>query len=148
MAASPLQLISHSAALRNPHSVVGATASRLRHSAAFRNPHAVLGTKPGVCDSGLKAAYRAAALRHHPDRVRPADRDAASRQFTAINEAYERLSGLRGRQPSADYHGVHPSLFWEVLGVHSNHFEGTVDHVLRAVAFRAWGSQPRGALRS
>ena len=129
-------------ASRLPYTAAYTGTSRLCHSAVRRNPHAILGVRPGVCDSGLKAAYRAAALRHHPDRVQPAERDAAAQQFKAINEAYERLNGLRqhGRRRPADHHFLHPSLFWEVLGVHSNHFEGTLDHVMRAVAFRVWGS--------
>jgi curved DNA-binding protein CbpA len=66
------------------------------------DPHAVLGVARGASDKEIKAAYRAAAMRWHPDRNASMDAAAASvaaEQFKRVSDAYERLR--RG-----DGHGV------------------------------------------
>ncbi len=47
---------------------------------------------PAVIDR----AYKALSLRHHPDRVAPRERAAATKRMQRINEAYSVLSDPRG----------------------------------------------------
>ncbi|EEH55772.1 uncharacterized protein MICPUCDRAFT_18794, partial [Micromonas pusilla CCMP1545] len=59
------------------------------------DPHAVLGVARGASDEEIKAAYRAAAMRWHPDRNASMDAAAASvaeERFKRVSDAYERLS--------------------------------------------------------
>lgn len=58
------------------------------------DPYEVLGLRRGdLFDAGvLKKAYRAAALRWHPDKVPEGDRQEAEQKFIAIAWAYEVLS--------------------------------------------------------
>ena len=48
-------------------------------------PHEVLGIQPGVSADEIKAAYRRACMRAHPDR------GGSEEQFRAIQKAYEDL---------------------------------------------------------
>ena len=60
------------------------------------DPHRVLGVAPGASDKELKAAYRQAALRWHPDRNAASGPEAAAKaadQFKLAADAYEHLSG-------------------------------------------------------
>lgn len=59
-----------------------------------RPPHEVLGLEPGSNQDAVKAAYRRAALRYHPDRVQSLGeefRQLAEERMKEINEAYEKL---------------------------------------------------------
>ncbi len=56
----------------------------------MRDPYEVLGLDRGADESELKAAFRRAAAKHHPDR-NPGDADA-QRRFTEVNGAYQILS--------------------------------------------------------
>ena len=58
-------------------------------SMAKRDYYEVLGVARGASDAEMKAAFRKAAMQHHPDR-NPGDKDCESR-FKEINEAYEVL---------------------------------------------------------
>jgi molecular chaperone DnaJ len=58
-------------------------------SMAKRDYYEVLEVSRGVGDAELKAAFRKAAMKHHPDR-NPGDKDCEER-FKEINEAYEVL---------------------------------------------------------
>lgn len=58
-----------------------------------------LGIEPTATDDEVKAAFRAMALKHHPDRVATLGDDvkaAAERKFKEINEAKERIYKARG----------------------------------------------------
>lgn len=57
---------------------------------AFKNYYDVLGVDRTTDDAALKAAFRKAARKHHPD-VNPGDPNAEER-FKDVNEAYEVLS--------------------------------------------------------
>ena len=60
------------------------------------DPHRVLGVPPGSSDAEVKAAYRKAALRWHPDRHAgsdPATAADAAERFRRASEAFARLSG-------------------------------------------------------
>src|SRR5437773_175630 len=56
---------------------------------AKRDYYEVLGVQRGASDADLKAAFRKAAMQHHPDR-NPGDNDCEHR-FKEINEAYDVL---------------------------------------------------------
>ena len=68
------------------------------------DPYHVLGVPPGATDSEIKAAYRKAAMRWHPDRNTASGPEAAAmaeRQFKAVNDAYDYLSNSGGRGPGS-----------------------------------------------
>jgi molecular chaperone DnaJ len=53
--------------------------------------YALLGVKRDVDDDAIKKAYRRLAMKHHPDRVAPGEKEAAEEKFKEITEAYEVL---------------------------------------------------------
>lgn len=68
------------------------------------DPYHVLGVPPGATDSEIKAAYRKAAMRWHPDRNTAYGPEAAAiaeRRFKAVNDAYDYLSNSGGRGPGS-----------------------------------------------
>lgn len=60
-----------------------------------RSPHEVLGIRPGALEAEIKKAYKALALKHHPDR-NPDDREGAERRFKEVSAAYAALTGGSG----------------------------------------------------
>ena len=64
------------------------------HDAARR----LLGVAADASPEDLKAAYRAKALAHHPDRHLGEERARAERHFKEVGEAYGRLSGATRRR--------------------------------------------------
>ena len=63
------------------------------------DPHHVLGVPPGASEAEIKAAYRRAALRWHPDRNAASDAAAsatAATRFREASEAFERLTSAAG----------------------------------------------------
>ncbi len=58
------------------------------------NPYHILGISPSASSEEIKKAYRALAMRHHPDRT--FDSDSVMR-FNAIQKAYELLSDHQKR---------------------------------------------------
>ena len=94
---------------------------------------------PGVCADGLKAAYRAQALRHHPDR-NLSDRDGAKRAFKELNGTFAQLTrgfeqARRQSRKAAEeiYCSVYP---YDVFGVRKLQMEGTLKHLVRAATMR------------
>ena len=68
------------------------------------DPFHVLGVPPGSTDTEIKAAYRKAAMRWHPDRNTASGPEAAAlaeKQFKAVNDAYDYLSNGGGRGPQS-----------------------------------------------
>lgn len=60
----------------------------------MENPYDILGVSPTASTEDIKKAYRALAMRHHPDRNPNA---SAEVRFNAIKKAYELLSDPRQR---------------------------------------------------
>lgn len=59
----------------------------------------ILGLDKNVSDDELKKAYKALALKYHPDRVAGKGEEAvkeANEKFTKINQAYEKIKESRG----------------------------------------------------
>lgn len=62
------------------------------------NPYTVLSVATTATESDIKSAYRKLALKHHPDKVSPADRETAHQKFQEIAFAYAILSDERRRK--------------------------------------------------
>lgn len=60
----------------------------------MENPYQILGIAPTATGDEIKKAYRALAMRHHPDRNAHA---SAETRFNAIQSAYELLSDPKRR---------------------------------------------------
>jgi DnaJ-class molecular chaperone len=56
-----------------------------------KSHYASLEVAPTATPSDIKKAYRRLALKHHPDRNPPSEKDAATARFRLVNEAYEVL---------------------------------------------------------
>jgi molecular chaperone DnaJ len=68
--------------------------SRALQEASLENPYNILGVSPTASTEDIKKAYRALAMRHHPDRNPSA---SAEVRFNAIKKAYELLSDPQKR---------------------------------------------------
>lgn len=83
-------------------------ASRRVFSSRADDPYGVLGLKRGASEKEIKAAFRRAALLHHPDR-NPNNRAEAEAAFKRASDAYSMLSGksgsggAAGRAPSGGF---------------------------------------------
>lgn len=60
----------------------------------MENPYSILGVSPTATTEEIRKAYRALAMRHHPDRNEHA---GAAGRFNAIKTAYELLSDPKKR---------------------------------------------------
>ncbi|OIR16481.1 chaperone protein DnaJ [mine drainage metagenome] len=60
----------------------------------MENPYNILGVSPTASTEDIKKAYRALAMRHHPDRN---PHSSAEVRFNAIKKAYELLSDPQKR---------------------------------------------------
>ncbi len=61
-------------------------------SAAFKNYYEILGVDRKATESEIKAAYRKAARKYHPDLHTKSDKSEAEEKFKEVNEAYTVLS--------------------------------------------------------
>ncbi|MDH2915577.1 MAG: J domain-containing protein, partial [Gallionella sp.] len=68
--------------------------SRALQEASLENPYNILGVSPTASTEDIKKAYRALAMRHHPDRN---PHSSAEVRFNAIKKAYELLSDPQKR---------------------------------------------------
>lgn len=75
-----------------------------RRAAEFQDAEAMalLGLTPPCTDDGLRAAWREAAHRWHPDRADAARRDEHRLRFIACQKAYERLEASLAAGRPAD----------------------------------------------
>lgn len=62
------------------------------------NPYAVLGLETSASPDDVKKAYRKAALKHHPDKASPEDKEAAHAKFQEVAFAFAILSDERRRK--------------------------------------------------
>ena len=62
------------------------------------NPYDVLGVEKTATADQVKSAYRKAALKHHPDKASPEEKEAAHTKFQEIAFAYAVLSDERRRK--------------------------------------------------
>jgi DnaJ family protein C protein 9 len=62
------------------------------------NPYEVLSLPPSASPEDIKKAYRKAALKHHPDKAAPQDKEAAHTKFQEIAFAFAILSDERRRK--------------------------------------------------
>ena len=64
----------------------------------FKDYYETLGVPRDAPADEVKRAFRKLARQHHPDRAKPADKDAAEAKFKEINEAYEVLGDPEKRK--------------------------------------------------
>jgi curved DNA-binding protein CbpA len=62
------------------------------------DPYEILGVRSSVSDAELRAAYRRAVQRHHPDHNGGSPESA--RRFEEVQEAYARIRALRVARPA------------------------------------------------
>ena len=62
------------------------------------DPYEVLGLEKSASADQVKSAYRKAALRHHPDKASPDDKEEAHKKFQEVAFAYAVLSDERRRK--------------------------------------------------
>lgn len=74
------------------------TLSRQLSTSAHDAARRLLGVAADASPEDLKAAYRAKALAHHPDRHLGEERARAEQRFKEVGEAYVRLSGATRRR--------------------------------------------------
>lgn len=77
----------------------GYSSSRSENRSTLENDYKILEVSPDATDDEVKKAYRAAAKKHHPDKVSHLGEDvrkAAEIKFAQVNEAYERIKKSRG----------------------------------------------------
>ena len=91
--------------------------------------YAVLGVAPTADQAELKRAHRRLAWQHHPDRVPPEDRDAATRRIQQINLAYGlvRTPSARARYDTLRRGwraGLVPQVAWDDVMVQAGRWAG------------------------
>jgi DnaJ like chaperone protein len=77
----------------------GYSSGGYRSTYNIENDYKVLEIEPSATDDEVKKAYRAQAMKHHPDKVNHLGdeiRKAAEERFAKLNESYERIKRARG----------------------------------------------------
>ena len=86
-----------------PTRALGSVKERLEswlQSLSGSDPYRTLGVTPAISDAGLRERYLALARTHHPDKGGEAD------EMRRINDAYERVLGLREQNRPAPRPGL------------------------------------------
>jgi len=91
------------------------TLSRQLSTSAHDAARRLLGVAADASPEDLKAAYRAKALAHHPDRHLGEERARAEQRFKEVGEAYVRLSGATRRRAEDLSPAEAEELFIEIL---------------------------------
>ena len=63
-----------------------------------RDYYTILGLPAGASEAEVRRAFRARVKEHHPDSKPEAEKEAASREFNLVTEAYETLKDAQRRQ--------------------------------------------------
>lgn len=89
------------------------------HADDEEDPYQILGVPRSASAKQIKKAYKALALRHHPDK-NPKDPDQAAERFKRISQAYETLTGEDADEDlGEDEDAVEPSeyrdTFWQFV---------------------------------
>lgn len=77
----------------------GGYSGSYQRGSSLENDYKILEVSPDATNDEVKKAYRAAAKKHHPDKVSHLGEDvrkAAEKKFAQVNEAYERIKKARG----------------------------------------------------
>ncbi len=83
----------------------------------FKDYYKILGVERSAPQGDIKKAFRKLARTHHPDVVKPREREEAEQRFKEINEAYEVLNDPEKRQKydtlGADWDRPQPPPGWQ-----------------------------------
>jgi len=79
----------------------GATAARRGASRPPPCPYKELGVPKSASDDDIKKAYKAAALKLHPDKAPPNKRQSYEAKFKRVNAAYQKVRDAESRQKHA-----------------------------------------------
>lgn len=95
----------------------------------------VLGVQPGASIAEIRSAYKRMMLKHHPDRVPPEQREAATRKAAEINDAYDLLigRGTKSGMGNSGATGTRPSQSDQASGARRSGTSSTTTHTSQCV---------------
>lgn len=88
------------------------------------DPYEILGVGRSATAQQIRSSYKRLALRYHPDRVSPSDKDDANRRFVAIANAFEVLGDEERRREFDEGRRGGDSDFLDGSGGFRNPFAG------------------------
>jgi len=110
---------------------------------AFR----VLGVKSGASSAEIRSAYKQMMKEHHPDRVPPEKREAATRKAAEINDAYDLLIGRskKSGMSSSGASGTRPPQSDQPAGTRRSGTSSTTAHTSQCVKTECKKQLPKTA---
>lgn len=75
------------------------------------NPYNILEIPQNADSKMVRDAYRRLALKYHPDRNPPENKEFNTKKFQEISEAYENLSNISRQKGSIDVNGIFKNFF-------------------------------------